>query len=132
MARRIGNYRIVYCNSSPVCRCRPPNVFAEAPGPTEDKFTPRIRNTASALWKVYAGLTVLEVLLLIWAGMPGFDAVCNSLSTLAAGGFSPNPESIMGYHSNYITWIILIFMFFAGASFNLQYKVIMQKIRFCS
>ena len=101
--------------------------FAEAPGPTEDKFTPRIRNTASALWKVYAGLTVLEVLLLIWAGMPGFDAVCNSLSTLAAGGFSPNPESIMGYHSIYITWIILIFMFFAGASFNLQYKVIMQK-----
>lgn len=101
--------------------------FAEAPGPTEDKFTPRIRNTASALWKVYAGLTLLEILFLIWAGMPGFDAVCNSLSTLAAGGFSPNPESIMGYHSNYVTWIILIFMFFAGASFNLQYKVIIQK-----
>lgn len=101
--------------------------FAEAPGPTEDKFTPRIRNTASALWKVYAGLTILEIVLLMWVGMPGFDAVCNSLSTLAAGGFSPNPQSIMGYHSNYVTWIILIFMFFAGASFNLQYKVIMQK-----
>ena len=41
--------------------------FAEAPGPTEDKFTPRIRNTASALWKVYAGLTVLEIILLMWA-----------------------------------------------------------------
>lgn len=37
--------------------------FAEAPGPTEDKFTPRIRNTASALWKVYAGLTLLETVL---------------------------------------------------------------------
>lgn len=101
--------------------------FAEAPGPTEDKFTPRIRNTASALWKVYAGLTILEIILLMWAKMPGFDAVCNSLSTLAAGGFSPNPQSIMGYHSNHITWIVLIFMFFAGASFNLQYKVIVQK-----
>lgn len=101
--------------------------FAEAPGPTEDKFTPRIRNTASALWKVYAGLTILEIILLMWAKMPGFDAICNSLSTLAAGGFSPNPESIMGYHSNYVTWIVLIFMFFAGASFNLQYKVIVQK-----
>lgn len=85
--------------------------FAEAPGPTEDKFTPRIRNTASALWKVYAGLTILEIVLLMLVGMPGFDAVCNSLSTLAAGGFSPNPQSIMGYHSNYVTWIILIFMF---------------------
>lgn len=101
--------------------------FAEAPGPTEDKFTPRIRNTASALWKIYAGFTVLEIILLVWNGMPAFDAVCNSLSTLSAGGFSPNEYSIMGYHSNTITWIVLIFMFLAGASFNLQYKFLVQK-----
>lgn len=101
--------------------------FAEAPGPTEDKFTPRIRNTASALWKIYAGLTIIEIILLVCAGMPAFDAVCNSLSTLSAGGFSPNEYSIMGYHSNTITWIVLIFMFLAGASFNLQHKVIVQK-----
>jgi trk system potassium uptake protein TrkH len=101
--------------------------FAEAPGPTEDKFTPRVRNTASALWKIYAGLTVLEIILLVWAKMPVFDAVCNSLSTLSAGGFSPHSESIMGYHSVCINWIVLIFMFLAGASFNLQYKVLNQK-----
>ena len=101
--------------------------FAEAPGPTEDKFTPRIRNTASALWKIYAGLTVLQIILLMAFGMSGFDAVCNSLSTLAAGGFSPNSQSTMGYHSNYITWIILIFMFLAGASFNIQYQALVQK-----
>ena len=101
--------------------------FAEAPGPTEDKFTPRIRNTASALWRVYAGFTILEIVLLYLAKMPLFDAVCNSLSTLSAAGFSPNPESIMGYHSVQITWIVLVFMFFAGASFNLQYKVMSQK-----
>ena len=101
--------------------------FAEAPGPTEDKFTPRIRNTASALWRVYAGFTILEIVLLYLAKMPLFDAVCNSLSTLSAAGFSPNPESIMGYHSVQITWIVLVFMFFAGASFNLQYKVMAQK-----
>lgn len=101
--------------------------FAETPGPTEDKFTPRIRNTASALWKIYFGFTILEIILLYIAKMPLFDAICNSLSTLSAAGFSPNPESIMGYHSIYITWIVLIFMFFAGASFNLQYKVLQQK-----
>lgn len=101
--------------------------FAEAPGPTEDKFTPRIRNTASALWKVYAVLTILNIIFLIIAGMPKFDAVCNSLSTLSAAGFSPNPESIMGYHSNWINWITIIFMFLAGASFNIQYKAIVQK-----
>ena len=101
--------------------------FAEAPGPTEDKFTPRIRNTASALWKIYAGLTLLEIILLKFAGMPLFEALCNSLSTLSAGGFSPNPESIMGYHSMHITWIVIVFMFLAGASFNLQYKVLANK-----
>ena len=59
--------------------------------------------------------------------MPLFDAVCNSFSTLAAGGFSPNPQSIMGYHSNLINWIVLIFMFIAGSSFILQYKAITRR-----
>lgn len=101
--------------------------FAEAPGPTEDKFTPRIRNTASALWKIYAGYTILEIILLSIAGMPVFDAVCNTFATVSAGGFSPNAQSIMGYNSIYIVWIVLVFMFLAGASYNLQYKAIMQK-----
>ena len=101
--------------------------FAEAPGPTEDKLTPRIRNTASALWKVYAVLTIICIMLLVIAGMNPFDAVCNSMSTLAAGGFSPNSLSTMGYHSNVITWIMLIFMFFAGTSFNLLYNVIKKR-----
>lgn len=101
--------------------------FAEAPGPTEDKITPRIRNTASALWKIYVGLTIINCLLFYWAGMPMFDAVCNSLSTLAAGGFSPNPESIAGYHSTIINWITIICMFIAGSSFILQYRVLTQK-----
>ncbi len=101
--------------------------FAETPGPTEDKITPRIRNTASALWKIYAGLTVLEIIALHYAGMPWFDSVCNSLSTMAAGGFSPNPESIAGYHSNLINWIVIAFMFLSGASFIMQYKALTQK-----
>ncbi len=101
--------------------------FAEAPGPTEDKLFPRIRNTASALWVIYLGLTITAAILLMIAGMPKFDAVCNAMSTLSAGGFSPNGESIMGYHSHLITWIILLFMFFAGASFILQLRVITQK-----
>ena len=101
--------------------------FAEAPGPTEDKITPRIRNTASALWKIYGAMTILEIVLLKMAGMPLFDAVCNSFSTLAAGGFSPNPQSIMGYHSNLINWIIIFFMFWAGASFILQYRVVVKR-----
>ncbi len=101
--------------------------YAEAPGPTEEKLSPRIRNTASALWGIYTGLTILAAVLLYWAGMPKFDALCNALSTLAAGGFSPNAQSIMGYNSNLITWIVTFFMFISGASFLLQLRVIRQK-----
>lgn len=101
--------------------------FAEAPGPTEEKITPRIRHTATALWSVYIILTVLEIIALYFAGMPLYDAICNSFSTIAAGGFSPNPESIMGYNSSLITWIIIVFMFFAGANFALSYKVLFQR-----
>ena len=49
------------------------------------------------------------------------------VSTLSAGGFSPNPEGVAGYHSNLISWITIFFMFFAGVSFMLQYKVITQR-----
>lgn len=97
--------------------------FAEAPGPTEEKITPRVRHTATALWSIYILLTLIEIFLLSLAGMPTFDAICNSFSTIAAGGFSPNPESIMGYDSKLIENIVTVFMFLAGANFALQYKV---------
>ena len=98
--------------------------YAESPGPTEEKFTPRIRNTASALWLVYTMLTLLCAICLFFAGMPIFDCICNAMSTLSAGGFSPNAQSIGGYHSNAIMAIIFVFMFIAGVSFVVQSKVI--------
>lgn len=101
--------------------------FAEAPGPTEDKFTPRVRNTAAILWKLYLVLTVILIVALICTGMPVFDSICNALSTISAGGFSPNEYSIMGYHLPAATWIISIFMIIAGTSFNLQYNVLQRK-----
>jgi trk system potassium uptake protein TrkH len=100
--------------------------FAETPGPTEEKITPRITQTAKALWLIYILLTLLEVVLLCLSGMPLFDSVCNSFSTMAAGGFSPHPQSIMGYQDASITWIITLFMFLAGGNFALQYRVLFQ------
>lgn len=95
--------------------------FAEAPGPTEDKFTPRIKNTAAALWKVYAGLTILEILLLKFTGMSGFEAVCDALASVSGGGLSPNANSLVGFNRTILS-IITFFMFFAGVSYNLQYR----------
>lgn len=101
--------------------------FAEAPGPIEEKITPRITHTAKALWLVYVVLTVMEIILLYLAGMPLFDSVCNALSTMAAGGFSPHPQSIMGYQSSMVTWIVTFFMFMAGSNFALQYRLLLQR-----
>jgi trk system potassium uptake protein TrkH len=98
--------------------------FAEAAGPTDDKITPQLQQTALALWKVYIALTAAEVAALMLAGMSLFDAVCHSMATLAAGGFSPNAQSIAGYQSAAIDWIVIVFMFAGGANFALQYRAV--------
>ena len=96
--------------------------FAEAAGPTDEKLTPQLRHTALALWKIYVALTAAQTLTLVIAGMPLYDALCHAFTTLAAGGFSPHPQSIAGYQSATIDWIITMFMFVAGANFALQYR----------
>ena len=98
--------------------------FAEAPGPSEERLTPRIRNTAIALWSLYAGLSVLEIIALRITGLPLYDAVCNTFTTMAAGGFSPNPYSIGGYHNAAAEWVFVLFMFLAGANYSLQFQAI--------
>lgn len=98
--------------------------FAEAPGPTDEKLTPQIRKTAAALWTVYAGLTFVQIIALVWTGMPLFDSVCNAFSTIAAGGFSPHPQSILGYQNPAAEWVIIFFMFLAGANFALHYRTL--------
>lgn len=98
--------------------------FAEAPGPTDEKLTPQLRRTAAALWSVYAGLTLVQVLALRVAGMSLYDSVCHAFTTLSAGGFSPHPQSIAGYGSPAIEWIIIVFMFLAGANFALHYRTL--------
>jgi trk system potassium uptake protein len=101
--------------------------FAEAPGPSEERVSPQIRRTASLLWRLYAGLTLLEVLALWMAGLSLFDAVCHAMTTLAAGGFSPHPQSVGGYQNPAVEWIIIAFMFVAGANFALQYRALARR-----
>ena len=98
--------------------------FAEAPGPTEDRLTPRLRNTASAVLIVYVGLSVLCALAYWIAGMSLYNAVAHSFTTLAAGGFSPNGLSFEGFENPALDWIAIVFMIFAGANFALQYQAV--------
>ena len=105
---------------------------AEAPGTgiSSDKIHPRISDTAKRLWMIYVGLTIAETILLNFAGMSFFDAINNSMSNIASGGFSSKNESI-GYWNNmpFVQYIIIIFMFLAGTNFILIYFGLTGKIK---
>ena len=101
--------------------------FAEAPGPSEDKVSPQIRRTAALLWRLYAAFTAVQTVALWLAGLSWFDAVCHAMTTLAAGGFSPHPLSIAGYQNPAVEWIVIVFMFVAGANFALQYRALSRR-----
>ncbi len=102
---------------------------AEAPGPTVDKISPRISETAKTLWGIYIGLTVVEAMLLNFAGMSYFDAFNHAFATIATGGFSPKNASVGAYNSPFIEWIVIVFMILAGMSFTLHYKIITGRAR---
>ena len=93
----------------------------EVPGPTAEAMHPRIRDTARILWKIYLGLTVVETVLLLLAGLDLYDALTHTFSTLSTGGFSPRADSVAAFASPWVEVIIIVFMVIAGANFSLYY-----------
>jgi len=95
---------------------------AETPGPMKDtKLTPRITETAKALWYIYLGLTVTCALSYWWAGMNTFDAISHSFSTVAIGGFSTHDLSIGYFDSSVVEMIAVVFMILSGMNFALHF-----------
>ena len=95
---------------------------AEIPGPLKDsKMTPRITETAKALWYIYLTMTIACATLYWLAGMPVFDAISHSFSTISIGGFSTHDLSIGYYNSPLIEGIAVIFMLLSGINFTLHF-----------
>ena len=94
---------------------------AESPGPIKTKLLPKIRDTATVLYKIYIALTVGETVCLRLAGMSWYDALTHSFTTISTGGFSVKAASIAAYPSLTIHWIIIIFMFLSGVNFSLLF-----------
>ena len=94
---------------------------AESSGIAKDRLTPKLRNTAIALWKIYLSLTVLCALGYFLSGMSIFDAISHSFSTVAIGGFSTHDGSIGYFNSAAIETIAMFFMFLAGINFSLHF-----------
>jgi len=97
---------------------------AEAPGPTGERLTPRVRHTARRLWAVYLGFTVVLGVAYIAAGMSLYDGVAHSFTTVSTGGFSPYNSSLGHFDSAVIEWIAIGAMFIAGSSFTLLYRLL--------
>ncbi len=104
-------------------------INAESPGPTVDRITPRIADTAKILWIIYIGFTVAQTALLMIAGMDLFDALTHTFGALATGGFSTKNASVGHYDSTAIDIIITAFMLLASLNFSLHYRVLTGRLR---
>ena len=95
---------------------------AETPGPLKDsKLTPRITETAKALWFVYLSMTVSCAILYKYFGMNWFDAICHAFSTISIGGFSTHDDSFAFFESSGLRWTAIVFMVVSGVNFALHY-----------
>ena len=98
---------------------------AETPGPMKDnKLTPRITETAKAIWYLYLGLTILCGVSYYLAGMNAFDAICHAFSTVAIGGFSTHDASLGYFNDNRIYLLACVFMILAGLNFALHFSAV--------
>ncbi|MDR2392063.1 MAG: TrkH family potassium uptake protein [Planctomycetota bacterium] len=99
---------------------------AEVPGPDSDKLTPRLRDTAAVLWRVYLAMTAVMTCLLLFGDMNFFEALAHTFATVATGGFSTRNASLGGF-SAYSQWICILFMLMAGINFSLHFNLLRGK-----
>ena len=108
---------------------------SEAPGPELQKLTPRIVETARALWLIYFGFTLLYVAILYSLHLAGmapdmglYNSVAHGFTTLPTGGFSPEAQSIAAFRP-IVQWVVIPFMFVAGVNFALFWHVVHGEVR---
>ena len=99
---------------------------AESPGPNVGKLVPKMRSTASILYLLYIGMTVINVIFLLCGGMPLFDAVCTAFGTAGTGGFGIKNDSLASY-SPYIQNVTTVFMILFGINFSCYYLLLLRQ-----
>ncbi|MDD4111646.1 MAG: TrkH family potassium uptake protein [Herbinix sp.] len=101
---------------------------AESPGPSVEKLVPRMKSSASLLYGIYIGMTILQILFLLVGKLPLFDAMTLTFGSAGTGGFGIKNDSIMSY-SPYVQGVIAVFMFLYGINFNFYYLIILKKAK---
>lgn len=96
---------------------------AESPGPSVGKLVPKVKETAKILYGIYIFMTISEIILLLFAKMPLFDAITTAFGTAGTGGFGIKNDSMMSYNMT-IQAIVTIFMILFGVNFNFYYYLL--------
>jgi len=100
---------------------------AEVPGPSASKLSSKVAHTAKILWHIYLGLTVLQTVALMFAGLSLFDSLTHTFGTVATGGFSTKALSVGVFKNPAAEIIILIFMALSGVNFSLYYYLLRKQ-----
>ena len=102
---------------------------AEVPGPTVDKISSKLRDTAKILYGIYFVMTVAETVLLLAGGMPLYDALINAFGSAGTGGFSHLGASIGQYNNLYYEMVIGVFILLFGINFNIYYLLLLRHVK---
>lgn len=101
---------------------------AESPGPSVGKLAPKVQKTAYYLYAIYFVLTIVEIISLLIADMPLYDAVCTAFATTSTGGFGIKNTSLGGY-SPTIQYIVSVFLFLSGINYNFFFFLIVKRFK---
>jgi trk system potassium uptake protein TrkH len=96
---------------------------AESPGPSTDKFVPKVGSAAKILYAIYACLTLAQTILLRLGGMPLYDSLIHAFGTVGTGGFSDKNASVAAFGSVYVEAVVMAFMMLSGVNFTLYYAL---------
>ena len=101
---------------------------AESPGPSVDKLVPKVQSTAKILYSIYVVMTIIQITIHLFAGMPVFDAVTISFGTAGTGGFSVRNSGMADY-SMFNQVVITVFMILFGVNFNVYFLLLNKKFK---
>ena len=102
---------------------------AETTGPTMDKISGTVNDSARKLYTIYIGVTLVEIIFLMFGGLDLFEASTHTFGTVGTGGLSTHSESIAAFGSVYVEMVIAVFMLLAGINFNLYHYLFTGKPR---
>lgn len=97
-------------------------AVSEAPGPSLDKTSPKMTDTAKGLYTIYLIFTVAETIMLMLGGMSLYDSLIHTFGSVGTGGLSNYNDSVGHFNSDYISLVITLFMIMCGVNFNLYHS----------